>query len=294
MKYIYFEIDFQAASATPSENNCEICGKYFSLIKHKNEHKKKHNPDWKKTYCPVPGCDKSYLDVKNWRKHFKLHHTNKTDCETTKTTTVKIFERQLMAKKENLHPSSDEPHANVPAVKSVLSATAVTNRSREIENLRAENIKLQSIIMKILKIKIFKRIVNRAKRAKRLNYKTINLDIQPDKNLEILEDPVNPEISELSEQSETVPANPASLKETRIPVMPPSPTLNSASQTTTVCDLREVLVNRRKRRMRNEIWFADQDELNNCNKNVKSPPPNSLISDALRQSSGPISKREYF
>lgn len=211
------------ASVAPLNKNdnyeCEVCGKCFSLAKRKNEHMKKHSSNWQICKCPVPGCTKSYVEIKNWRKHFRLKHIDKNDDDTARKNLMKTFEERIIMadsasstsnalhplhphdeSEESLSPETPEPLpqmiSNAPhphdesdeslfpkiPVKEVSSIAPVANRANRSfkkKDLQIENARLLLIIRKLLRIKMSKGLVNRAIRPKRLTYKTIGLKIEP-------------------------------------------------------------------------------------------------------------------
>lgn len=166
---------------------------------------KKHSPNWQVCICPVPGCTKSYGEIKNWRKHFKLKHIDKNDDDAAQKNSLKIFEQRIIMADSadsasstsnaphQLHPHDESneslspttPVKEVSSIPSIASVANRSNRSLKKKDLQIENARLSLIIRKLLRtlrIKMSKCLVNRAIRPKRLAYrayKTIGLKIEP-------------------------------------------------------------------------------------------------------------------
>lgn len=311
-------------------------------------HQKQHDPNWQKTYCPVPECDKNYLEIKNWRKHCMNKHTNKIDDETKRRQAVKDWEKLLAKTKDTAAEEVEEQEdqedtadtaAHDESLEILVEPIDKTDHrvNRQIKDLRAENTRLRFILRKLLKIKCAKRLVIRTKLSKRSKrtqktqrlerlqhsatnihnvaaYTVVGLDIVPIephnqfKGSENIENPVVAEDTEdiiqcfdgfgieESTSDQKIKATPVTPEKLRIPVMHPSPSMPKRHKLRkrrlpNVSDLRNVLMNKRERKERNDVRFLK----NNGNGKVKAPlSPNSLISEALRDSIGPILKREFF
>lgn len=55
---------------------CNLCHRTFTQATHLRDHLLTHDVNRAKFHCNYPNCGKVYNDKKNWRAHFKRHHSD--------------------------------------------------------------------------------------------------------------------------------------------------------------------------------------------------------------------------